>query len=61
VDACNKKLISLRIREGLLNEFDAARAFTKLSNRSDMLEHAITLYIAYLNHQQEKDLNHERN
>lgn len=47
----NKKLISLRLQESLLSEFDNIRSFTKLQHRTEMFEHAMRLYITYVLHQ----------
>ena len=51
MQAWDKKLISLRLPQNLLTEFDGIRHFTNLHNRTSALEHAMRLYIIYVQHQ----------
>ncbi len=55
MDLFPKKQVALRIDERLLNEFDTMRSFTTLGNRTEMIEHAMGLYLVYVRHQMMKD------
>jgi hypothetical protein len=47
----DKKLISLRLREDLIKELDTLRPLTQFSSRTEMFEHGMSVYIAYVYHQ----------
>lgn len=51
----DKKLISLRLREDLIKELDTLRPLTQFSNRTEMFEHGMSVYIAYVYHQLQRD------
>ena len=47
----DKKLVSFRLQENVLADFDAVRGLTKMKNRTEMIEHAMRVYTLYILHQ----------